>query len=389
MENATSGFAGFACPKETFQEEVFNRLAAAYAHTICSKFVQRCGESLRLQNPSLTCFIEDWLNGSATSADAWNPVLGEVRYAMAGANHGDYVSAAVKLALHLQYGGQIGSWNVALPSPTRILWGRWLLPVADQLVVASQEHQVFIDITYLGVTKRLAFQRYDGVWEGEGVEALPHIRNGTQTTTLVSRNAFTDVLHFDNIRHALADNIPVKRTLIMCESAQGILCDYAETYLNWVARVVRAIVPLKKTEDDVFTSSSCYKHPGVIFISFPSPSLMISEMLVHEAAHQYFFLLSRLGDVEDGTDTRLYYSPIKQMGRPIKYILLAYHAVANMILFYRLCRKSNCPESKDACKREEILLPQLLELESALRTTRALTPLGKAIWKPLVEHIHK
>ena len=111
-------------------------------------------------------------------------------------------------------------------------------------------------------------------------------------------------------------------------------------------------------------------------------------MLVHECSHQYYHLLTRLGPVDDGSDTTLAYSPVKNTGRPISMILLAYHAFANVELFYRHCQAAGLEDEGYCANNQEGLKPQLEQLEQALSATDALTELGQALWEPLAERIH-
>ncbi|MCA9666296.1 MAG: hypothetical protein KC503_11935, partial [Myxococcales bacterium] len=88
-------------------------------------------------------------------------------------------------------------------------------------------------------------------------------------------------------------------------------------------------------------------------------------------------LTSVCGPVDDGSDRRLYPSPIKKAERPIDKILLAYHAVANMVLFYR-----QCAENGHAVERCHAQAQQLAAWRDALRAplegNAALTDVGRA-----------
>jgi HEXXH motif-containing protein len=99
-------------------------------------------------------------------------------------------------------------------------------------------------------------------------------------------------------------------------------------------------------------------------------------------------LLNRLGEFDDGSDPALYYSPIRHTGRPIRWILIAYHAFANVLLFYRCCAANGLDKDPYCRLNEKVLVPQLEQLEGALRKSRALTPLGRALWEPLAAKIH-
>jgi HEXXH motif-containing protein len=128
--------------------------------------------------------------------------------------------------------------------------------------------------------------------------------------------------------------------------------------------------------------------PGVIYISNQHHRCPLAEMLVHEATHQYAYILTRLGPLDDGTDQTLYYSPIRNAGRPIRFIVLAYHAFANVLLFYRMARAHGLPDEEVLINGDAPLESHLETLEQALQRTSALTCFGRALWEPLYEQIH-
>ena len=115
--------------------------------------------------------------------------------------------------------------------------------------------------------------------------------------------------------------------------------------------------------------------------------MALAEMLVHEATHQYMYILCRLGDIDDGSDPKLYYSPVRRMERPLWAIVLAYHAFANVLLLYRLCRQSGIEDDGYCSRHEALLVPQLRELERVLTQTNALTEIGRGLVEPLSERI--
>jgi len=55
----------------------------------------------------------------------------------------------------------------------------------------------------------------------------------------------------------------------------------------------------------------------------------------HPQSRDDFIALQRLAKLHEGSDTNLYFSPIKQRGRPIELILFAFHAFGNGALFHR------------------------------------------------------
>jgi HEXXH motif-containing protein len=106
-------------------------------------------------------------------------------------------------------------------------------------------------------------------------------------------------------------------------------------------------------------------------------------------SHQYYYVATRLGPVDDGSDPTLYYSPIKRTGRPIANILLAYHAFGNVVLLMRDLRLNGyADETGYISANESALGAQLQELEAGLMSTTALTSVGRSLYDPLTARLH-
>jgi HEXXH motif-containing protein len=176
-----------------------------------------------------------------------------------------------------------------------------------------------------------------------------------------------------------------------CQCAIEVMTKYAPSYSEWVRRVVRYIVVLQRQGDgDYNYSGSSSGDFGLIHVCASPDPVGLAETLVHEAAHQHYYILCRLGSVDDGTDQNAYYSPLVDTTRRIDRILLAYHAVGNIILLARQLRESGAPQSATFSERQENrLFEELRQLEEPLRGNSALTPIGRAILDPLMEHVHR
>jgi len=136
-------------------------------------------------------------------------------------------------------------------------------------------------------------------------------------------------------------------------------------------------------EQNVLHSGSPEHQYGTIHISDNSRVLSVAEMLIHEASHQYFELLNKLGPTVDPSHTALYYSPVKQCDRPLHKILFAYHAFANVMLFYRGVAECGLADSCFA-KFQNVLNHELLQLQQPLLENDAILPLGRALVEPLI-----
>lgn len=173
------------------------------------------------------------------------------------------------------------------------------------------------------------------------------------------------------------------------DRAFDIIDAFAPEYGPWTLRLLRDIIPLDSAPGSMRSGSSVAE-PGSCHISFRVGPVQLAEMLVHETTHQYYYLLSRYGPVDDGGDQQLYYSPAKECGRPIHYILIAYHAFANVLLFSRRCL-AGTNEDKDGYLRHNVnvLSGWMQSFERALQRTRALTDVGRALWLPLARELRR
>jgi uncharacterized protein len=102
--------------------------------------------------------------------------------------------------------------------------------------------------------------------------------------------------------------------------------------LEWVTTVTKVVVPLRRREG-VSRSSCAQELPGLIFLDLPH-GLQILESLVHESAHQYLFRAEAAGPLVEPGHTGLYRSPLRADPRPLRGVLLAYHALAYIGAFY-------------------------------------------------------
>jgi HEXXH motif-containing protein len=108
----------------------------------------------------------------------------------------------------------------------------------------------------------------------------------------------------------------------------------APAYTAWIRRVVRTIVPVRSTVEGSLLSGSDRGRPGEVYLNLNASAAGIAESLVHEASHQYFHLLEGVGPLAVA-DAPQAFSVLKNAYRPLDLVLLGYHAVVNMILFYR------------------------------------------------------
>ena len=356
-------FRGFSCPQEGLDEAFLGLVTATYARETMRVFLDRYAAALTDGGSGLVDLLNAWLR-SETAFDAfWDPAIGQ---ALSGIQTGDAAAAlspAAILGLRANALGCPGAWSLALPKPMRLQWDRWLLPTADRIAVACDDQAARIRTGLRDAERETLFTRTAEGWHCANAEALSQFGTHDRRINVLSADALTS-----GGADTLDDSLPV-----------------AEHAPPELLRVLRSVIPLQQVGD--VRSGSVGDRFGIIYLSLGLNAVTMAESLVHEASHQYLNVLCRLGPVDDGTDTRLYYSPAMRTDRPLGRILVAYHAFANMLLFYRLCGAHRMPDDGYRAREAE-LVSQVEQLERPLRTNDALTDIGRGLRDPLMERLH-
>jgi len=143
----------------------------------------------------------------------------------------------------------------------------------------------------------------------------------------------------------------------------------------WTASVVRVAVPLRPRPHKV-RSGSVNDLPGLIYLDLLD-ELQILEALVHEAAHLHLFNAEKSGPLVDPRHTATYKSPLRKDPRPLRGILLAYHALIYIAALYLDALHYGVGDPRRAAnelRSAQALLQQAQE--TLLSQPQAFTPAG-------------
>lgn len=389
-------YRGCACPHVGHDKPFLDLLVADHAQQVVDAFIKRYGNDLESSSSGLVPALTSWLSRDETFETVWNPAFGHAHAVLLSAA-GDLECCAGTLGLRLHECGQAGEWELHLRNPVRFRFDRWLLPPARTIEVSATSQAVSIRTQSPNGWEKNTFQRNGNGWSTTNADTLPvFVRPGIRWSVLTAEWLSPELagrLLKAEVYDFSQQGADKQRDLLLstCDGAVSVISEFADLYLPWVSGVLRDLIPLPQAKPGMVNSGSDRFSPGVICISNQNDRWVLAETLVHEATHHYLYILERLGPLEDGTDQTLYFSPFRNMGRPIYFILLAYHAFANVFLFYRTARTHGLGPNEPGARvdqRLQKLEKQLGELDQALQTTTALTPLGRALWEPLHERIH-
>ena len=328
--------------------------------------------------------LEKWLE---VPGDVfWHPTIGQLR---AGLTSEDTVPLKwlVEIGCMAQLDGASGSWNFQLDVPQRLWVGRWLLPEIVSGVVHGDANEICINaqsshgsLSPLKLSRDNKTQDWNAYQLPQETFELPAVDfTPGKRIFLVPAEMLDEKLLPEFPGAQFQEGANLGGFAVSLKRAAELLSQYAPEYLRWVADVVNFVAPVV-VPTGIIGSSSTPKHSGLVSISEGPRPLTIAELLVHEASHQYFFVASCLGKVHERSEG-LFYSRLAQRERPIERILLAYHALGNMLLFYDRCRAGGMPCEK----RMAYISMHMHGLDETMRKADVFTPLGRALWYPLFE----
>jgi hypothetical protein len=376
--DACADYSGFAGPRWPLDETYLDEILSIYYREYFRLFLDAYGKQIAASSRGLTDLIEQSALRLCTFKTAWHYSCAGIREAVVNrASDDDALHAAVACALHfLECGDVEGEFHASSARDFQAIW-----------------------------RNNLYFSNRIGGSRG-GVRAGPKLGHEAADLPDASDNPHSRVglatVCSQNIRLALLT--PEAAGVIGCspppklsssdaalagtnyQAALELLELHAPAFARWVGRVMAFVSPIEAPAG-LMRSGSSREWPGVAEISFRNDAAAIAEMLVHEASHHHFNVLMIIDPITDGSDLKQYYSPFRKCDRPIEMILLAYHAFANVLLYYRECQRTGVDDN-GYCKRNEAeLIPDLRKLQDALEATGSLTEAGEQLWRPFCSHV--
>lgn len=375
--NPFSGASAFSLPSENLTEKLLSAVTIPYKIGIVRAALDYHKDTLSRRRPEIWNFLDKAI--SCQEIDSyfvcWHPYFSLINRSFIEKDPRKVEDLFVRLTAYLTNLGVIkGAWEGELDSDFSLIHNDVLLDGVNH--IASD------------VTRGLLFSSVESGGEGESSDAYSFARSGKlrsltispgKTMKLLPSSVFQPISG-DDFSTASAE-ISSKNEVDMATTIQ-LIESVGTKYSDWIANVIRYIVCFPQDNENSF-SGSYSDLSGVVKASFLSSPEKMCEVLIHEASHQYYHIACGLGYVDDGSDTNEYYSPPVGGSRPISRILVAYHAFANITLFYRDCVSRVDALGEYARKSIERYEEYTLQLGEPLTQSTALTEVGKMLFEPL------
>ncbi len=118
---------------------------------------------------------------------------------------------------------------------------------------------------------------------------------------------------------------------------------------DWLLSATQVYVPMAGEPGALFRSGSQASLPGVIYGDLHSGDLQILEIFAHETAHLHLHTAAAAAPLIDPNHAGRYSSPLRPEPRPLRGILLAFHALAYICSAMRDARAADfAPEERIA-----------------------------------------
>lgn len=371
---------GYSCPSEPFNEELHELLLISHARDSVGHFRQKYSDVLASQPSSLNRILALLEKAEITADMAWDFGFGLVHEAVVLDSEPEWVIKAVaQLLLWCHLGGFTGSWEANIQEPVCLRFGGWLLPATKHLKVSAEKNLIQIG----GDLKIELHRNEEGRWVSTSLTEFPSFGLDHRRIFLVCDPA---ALHRSaDALELTTDPEGVAKMQAGCQEALTLIQRYVPEYLEWVLRAIKYIYPMNETENSVASGSTRF-HFSQIHLSYTKFRMPMVESLVHESSHQNYYIASRLGPADDGTDETWYYSPPVNAQRQVGKILLAFHAFVNVIILTRRFKEEDFTEGNYVDQNEKLVGEMLDQLIKPLKGNTALTPIGRALANPLIEY---
>src|ERR1700722_4680140 len=376
-------FRSFARPPGPGRE-LLDLIIGRGSSTVLRDATDLCAEALASSANGLTEVLRRWSDPSGYSL--WHPAISDLKRRLKNGEREFPLRRLVEIGVMAQLGGIAGNWSFRFSNPTLLWIDKFLFAEVMSGNVECNGTELHLDLSYaIGSRDSVTLRRSPaGRWTSlcaarNEIAVLPAVEIDAAHCIFVVPGEIADeelLPQYPGAAFKLVGDLE-KFSSCLAESIK-LIATYAPEYVEWVAEVIRFVAPIN-APSNVIGSSSSPKFTGLISISDDSRPISVAEFLVHEASHQYFFLASSLGEVDAAQEEELFYSRFARRRRPLERILVAYHALGNMALFYERCmaRGFSCE------RRLAYVATHMRELNETLRKANTLTSLGRGLGEPL------
>lgn len=370
----------FATPRGNFDEDLFGFLVIERAKASLQLFLKKHNEQLKSRFPSIHTGLKHLAENQDWPLElAWHTSFCSLNNPFNSCTSEIGRRCALILLRAANYGIAATFNYSSLETFVAEYEGKFYRDVTTIEFDAEKAKANFNDSAHLSDAPHRAIFRNQSTRIGDKTN-----RDHTISTIpgfLLNLNDYSEI-------HANFDQTGTESFATRVQAAMDLIDNRAPVFSSWINRVTRQLTPLTCTNPETANSGSSAFNPGCIQVS-NTPSIMtMAEMLVHESSHQYLYVLRAYDPLVDPQHSALYFSPFRGCDRPLFFILVAYHAFVNVLLFYKQLLAQQKNASDGALRAITQLTENLNTLEEALSKNENLTNTGSALFLELRRLMH-
>jgi hypothetical protein len=156
----------------------------------------------------------------------------------------DPVTCAARFAGHLCSNGVQGVWQARFTQPRRIKWGNLLFPRSLEIRVSGGYDSFAVAmVDAAGQFLEVNLRRAPQGWQARQSQLLPTCILDQHEICFVAEDSLDciDMLQPDGE----LSRLPSEEVLDICRQTVGLMRRYTPSYLRWVDKVLRHVIPLK------------------------------------------------------------------------------------------------------------------------------------------------
>lgn len=291
MESLLASAKSFASMHESVDEQFFFQCAREYALSLVSMLIEKYGSD-RVGEATLFSAIAE----SPRVADQmpfWRPELGHCFDALISDKLPVARRGLAQIALNHLSVELPGQWFSDFAEPVHLRWGHVLLPEAVRLEVDCDGTEARVKIRGLDSSHTLHFYGLGNdefEWRGTGAEVMPSVKFGRRRVLLLSAQ------HCKDLALPPPPVLPGVPTVTDThrrnyETLLALFDEHFPSCVSWLERVIRVVTISQKAPIGMH-SGTVEDYYGSIWISDTDNLLKIAESLLHEASHNYYYLLT-------------------------------------------------------------------------------------------------
>lgn len=382
-----------AAPQACSDGETPALLAGLFQRAVVKRIGKQLPETGALRELH-TGLLSPLCDSAEVTCLSWQPEIGA---ALARSKRGEHTEAVAHAMFAMHALGMDASWQISLPKPGRYSIDGNFFDLEGETRIESRTGRLSIRT---GTTQTREMELVRGT-HGWAPSELPSEAWGYAEPTRLAYAGFEsvylqpwkepdDALNIIDIvinwppnRYEATEGdgrMSASDIARQTERALEQLAVADPRYLNWVKPLFRGIATTPLLSNGMRQSGSYVDHPGVFNCGFPSYADSLAEAIVHEMSHQFLILLSTTMPLVNDNNGEIYYSSLKGKTRTLDRVLLAYHACANMAMFW-LDLIGNSGSSPERDEELSIMLKHTEELAKVLQNSAGLTESGRLLFE--------